>query len=177
MICYEEYGKALYMLADEENITDTVLEQLSLIKRILSDNPEYIKLLDTPAVPNDKRIDLIDRAFGDSETILLNFIKILCAKRSIYQFGKCVSEYTKIYDKENNIIRAIARTAVPMTDMQLSMLKDKLEHITKKTVVLENRVDDSVIGGVAVSMPDIQLDGSIKSKLKSLRESLCNVIV
>lgn len=177
MISCKEYGKALYMLADEENIVDTVFDQVNLIKSILKENPEYIKLLDTPAVPNDEKIGLIDSAFGGADEIVLNFIKILCLKKSVYQFEKCASEYMKLYDVSKGIVRAVALTAVPMTEEQVLLLKTKLDQITGKTVILENRVDSSIIGGVSVRMPDVQLDGSIKNKLKNFRESLGSVIV
>lgn len=177
MICCEEYGKALYMLADEDKITDPVLNQLEVIGSVLSENPEYIKLLDTPAVPNDEKIGLIDNAFCGAETILLNFVKILCEKRAVYQLAKCIDAYKKMYDDANGIIRATAVTAVPMSERQLEALKNKLDLITGKNVVLENRVDRSVIGGVSVRMTDIQLDGSIKNKLESFRESLGETVI
>ena len=64
-----------------------------------------------------------------------------------------------------------------MSERQLEALKNKLDLITGKNVVLENRVDRSVIGGVSVRMTDIQLDGSIKNKLESFRESLGETVI
>ena len=79
-----EYGNALYLLAKEEGITDTIKEQSEAVARLLSDNQKYITLLDTPAVATSEKIQLIDTAFTDLHTHLLSFLKILVSKRSVY---------------------------------------------------------------------------------------------
>ena len=46
-----EYGKALFMLSEEEGKTESALAEIKAVADILKKNPEYIKLLDTPALP------------------------------------------------------------------------------------------------------------------------------
>ena len=41
-----EYGRALYMLAEEENRCDEIRTDAEAVREILRDNPESIKLLD-----------------------------------------------------------------------------------------------------------------------------------
>ena len=76
MIETTEYAKALFMLVEEDEITDNVLESMKGIEKILSDNPEYIKLIDSPAVANADRLKLIDTTFNCVEEPLINFMKI-----------------------------------------------------------------------------------------------------
>ena len=65
MIACEEYGYALYMLASEAGIADGVHQTLVDIDSLISRVPEYQKLLDTPAIPTEEKLCLIDSAFGE----------------------------------------------------------------------------------------------------------------
>lgn len=177
MINRNEYAKALFSLCEEEGITDAVFEQLGFASEIMKENPEYVKLLDTPTVKACEKAALIDEAFGGFEVYFLNFLKLLCEKREMCALCDCKKEFTRLYFNSRGIVECEAVTAVSMTEKQLASLKDKLEGITKKKVLLKNSVDPGILGGVKVRMEDIQLDGSIKSRLDKLKASLENAIV
>ena len=46
----KEYASALFLLCKEEGNIDTVAKELVTLKEVLKENPEYVKLLDTPAM-------------------------------------------------------------------------------------------------------------------------------
>ena len=64
MIDAKEYGKALFLLTEETRTTKTVAEELLGVKKLLCENPRYIKLLDTPALAKEEKLALVDRAFA-----------------------------------------------------------------------------------------------------------------
>jgi F-type H+-transporting ATPase subunit delta len=165
------------MLAREDGNEERFLGELSLVSRIFIENPDYIKLLDTPAIPTDEKPRLIDGVFSDFHPYICNFIKMLCEKRSVWCFERCKKAYFVEYDEYSNIIRAEAITAHPMTEAQKEALKDKLGRITGKNIVLENTIDKSVIGGVRLRYSGRQLDGSVKSHLEALRRNLAGAVV
>jgi F-type H+-transporting ATPase subunit delta len=51
-------------------------------------------------------------------------------------------------------------------------VKATLEKITGKQVVLTTAIDPSIIGGMVAKVGDLVLDGSIKSQLAGLQESI-----
>ena len=79
----KEYAKALFLLTEEEGTTEAVLEELSAIAGIMKENPEYSRLLDTPALSKEERLSLIDEALSSFNLMLKNLIKILV----LLQFG------------------------------------------------------------------------------------------
>ena len=177
MINASEYGKAFFMLAEEEKITEEILEQLSGTDKILCENPEYCKVLDTPAISTNEKPRLIDAAFSGCHIYVSNFLKMLCEKRAISQFSECVKAYKESYDDSRNIMRATAITARPMSQRQINALSLKLEGITGKNVVVENLVDEKLIGGVTLRYGGKQLDGSVRSRLDELGKRLSQTIV
>ena len=52
------------------------------------------------------------------------------------------------------------------------MYKRQLERITGKDVVIETKIDQSIIGGVIVQIGDKLIDGSVTSQLRSLQKQL-----
>ena len=109
--------------------------------------------------------------------MLLNFLCLLCDKRSVYQLPACRTAYQACFDEAHDIVRAEAITAVPMQQRQSLALQKKLEQITGKNIVLKNSVDPALIGGITLRYGGVQLDDSIQSRLDRLRRSLGEAIV
>lgn len=177
MVCVNDYSRALYELAQEEGKEEVILQEMETVCTVFNDNPEYVSLLDTPALPKEQRVALLDDTFSCLSPYHLNFLKILCEKHGIKQYAACAGSYKTRFDEAHGILRATAITAVAMTEKQCSSLTKKLESMTGKTVYLENTVDPRVLGGVTLRFGGMQLDGSLQSRLEELRQSLMGAIV
>lgn len=177
MIDTKEYAKALFLLTEEDGITDAALSDVETVKTLLSENPAYRNLLDTPALSKEERLGLIDEAFTSLSAHVKNLLKILCEKHAIFSFTKIAVDYSALVDEARGIERVEAVSAVKMSDGQLSALKEKLESITGKTVIIRNTVDTSIIGGMKLRYAGLQLDGSLKSRLDSFEKALGNVVI
>lgn len=172
-----DYSLALFELSQEQGTEEELLHEMQDVSSILTQMPEYVTMLDTPAISKEQRLTLVDEAFGSLNPIHLNFLKILCEKHAIKQYPACASAFSDLFGKANGILRAEAITAIPMTDPQKAALSQKLEAVTGKSVRLENTVNTSVLGGVTLRFGGIQLDGTLQSRLDELRRNLAASIV
>ena len=177
MIARLEYAKALFMLAEEEGTSEKVLLDLRTAVAAIEENKSYLELLDTPALPKEEKLKLVDEAFVSLSESVINLIKILCEKRSSRLLPDILKEYEKLNDEKFGILRVEAVSARPMTKEQISSLKEKLEKEKNKTVVITNTVNPEILGGLKLRFSGIQLDGSLKTRLDKLEASLKNVIV
>lgn len=177
MIDASGYGRALFELAAENGSDTQVREELQVIRAALQAEPDYVTLLDTPAVATEEKLNLLREAFGATDPMTLNFLSILCEKRSCWQFSACADVFNACYDEAHDLLRATAITAVPMQERQRETLKEKLSALTGKTVILTNCVDETLIGGMTLRYGGVQLDDSIRSRLDKLRRSLSETIV
>ena len=150
---------------------------MNLVRDVLHKNPAYITLMDTPAVSSEEKLRMLEEAFGGVDPMLKNFLCILCEKRAFYQFDACADAFMKNYDELHEILRATAITAVPMSKKQQEALRKKLASLTGKTVELSNITDPAVLGGVTLRCGGVQLDGSLQTRLETLRRSLAETIV
>ena len=167
------YAGALYSLAEEANCTKEILEDLSAISDVLDGEREYITLLDTPSVSKEEKCSLIDSAFsGNVNEYTLNFLKLLAEKRAVRNFFDCKKEYVKQYNKANNIAEAVVITATEISAETASRITEKLERMTGKKIMLDKKVDKSIIGGMILRMENTQTDASVKTKLDELSKQI-----
>ena len=177
MTAGKEYGKALFDLSEECGTTEKLLSDVKTADYVIKNNPDYIKLLDTPAISKSEKLGLVDEAFASVDENLKNLIKILCEKHSVYIFHEIAKTFSALYDESRGIVQVEAVTAIPMTDAQLKLMKDKLEAKTGKTAIIKNTVSPEILGGVKLRYSGIQLDGSVKTRLDSFEKSLKNTVI
>lgn len=172
------YGQSLYDLAAEENLTDEILGEMSAVKEIFTENPDYVTLLSEPSVPKKERLQLVDEAFnGSLQPYLMSFIKILIEKGLLREYSACYKRFRLSYNEAHGIAEALVTTAVALDDTQLSQLKEKLEKISGKKVLLDQKTDPSVLGGVRVDLEGQLFDGTVKGRLSELRRRVDETVI
>ncbi len=172
------YGQSLYDLAAEENLSDEILQQIDAVKDILAQNPDYITLLSEPSVPKKDRLALLDDAFkGQIHLYLLNFMKLLLENGMLRGFNECANKYKEMYNAAHGISEAVVTSAIPLTEKQLDQLKVKLEKITGKTILLTEKTDPAVLGGLCVEVDGKLFDGTVMGRLTDLRKKVNETVV
>ena len=172
------YGSSMYDLAAEEQLTDTVLEQMQTIRQLFRENPDYVKLLSEPSIPKEERTKLLDTAFGtEAERYLVNFLKILCERKILREFAGCCEEFIRRYNSAHGIAEAVVTSAVKLSETQMEALKAKLEKLSGKKVYLVQKTDASVLGGLRVELEGVQLDGTVQSRISGISKKLNELVV
>jgi len=166
-----EYAKALFMLASEKESTLEYKNALETVDGLLKDNPAYVDFLYTFAIPLEERLKALEDAFSTLiPRDVLSFLKILCEKKHITEFGECVEYYCALYNEIDKILNVKVTSAVELTDSQKARLKEKLENKYNKSVVIEYVTDESIIGGIVLETDGKIIDSSIKKHLKDIKD-------
>ena len=172
------YGLALYDLAKSEDLTEQILKQLDVLSTSFREEPEFIKLLNSPALTKQERCQILDDGFrGKLQPYLLNFLKILTEKGYIRHFFHCCDAYRQQYHQDHGILPVTAVTAVAITPDQEGKLKEKLESLTGKTVELHCRIDPACLGGVRLDYDGKRLDDTVAHRLDAIRTLLKNTVL
>lgn len=172
------YGQALYSLAKDEGISEIVLEELQVLKKSFSDEPEFLRLLAAPNLTKEERCQILDNCLrGKVQPYVLNFLKILTEKGYARQFFQCCEMYESQYNEDHGILPVKAVTAIPLSKEQAEKLTKKLSSITGKTVKLENQVDADCIGGVRLDFDGKRLDDTVAHRLEAIGGLLKNTVL
>ncbi len=168
----KEYGDAIYALATEENCVDEVLEGLELAVGVFRDNPGYLTLVQNPALSKEERLGLLDQAFEGTHRYVLNLLKLLCQRSSLGLTAGCLEQLRALVYDQRGILPVEVISAVALTDSQQEALKEKLAAKTGKTILLQSKLDPTVLGGVKLRYDGRELDGTAAGRLDTLRHIL-----
>jgi len=167
----KEYAKALFTLAMENGKEQEYAESLDLLNDIFCENPQYLQLLSSPGIPLSERCDVLDKAFSDKlPTQVISFVKLLCERRYVNDFNLCILEYKKLLNEIKKTSSAKVISAVELSEKERTALKEKLEKMSGRTVVLECEVDKSILGGLVVEIDGKTVNASIKEHLKNVKD-------
>ena len=169
----KQYGDALYALAVEEHCEDEVLDGLTAAAKAFAENPAYLRLVQDPALPKEERLGLLDEAFGESVHVYVgNLLKILCGKSALGLTKGCLEEYRARLYEARGILPVQAVSAVKLTAPQQKKLKEQLSAKTGKTILLDNVIDPTLLGGIKLRYEGKELDGTAAGRLAAMRRAL-----
>ena len=165
-----EYAEAFYSLAAEEGRETEYLDILTELCRTFDENPGYREMLDSPGLTRNERTGLIDAAFCSLPEYFVSFIKMLSERRYMHSFDRIAEEYREIYREANRMITAKVISAVALTEDEKAKICKKLENKVESRVLPVYTVDPSIIGGVIVEINGSVIDGSLKHRLREVKE-------
>jgi len=167
------YAEALYDIASKQNLVDTIEAELKAVEVILTENNDLQKVLYHPQITAADKKELFNQLFkGKVLDITGNFLALLVDRRREAFFGDIVAEFVSLANVVRNIVAAKVASAVKLNDKEKGKLDQILAKLTGKKVQTSYAVDPSLIGGVVVRIGDKIIDGSIKTRMTTLKERL-----
>ena len=168
------YAKALLLIGKKDGEAEAYRSELSGISNVITGNRELEQALTNPLHDADARkkvlVNLIDR-LGVSK-VMRSFLLLLFDKGRIGFIGSIDEFYQNLADDIKGIARATVTSATELSADAIEKIRAGLSQRTGKEVVLEVNQDPSLIGGIVTRIGDLVLDGSIKTQLLGMRESL-----
>lgn len=165
----KEYAAALFMLAAEKGVVNEYSTRLASIKKAVSENPDYVNVLESPAIPLSERLGLVDAAFPDEPEYIVSFLKLLCENRHIRKLCDSIDDFTELARSLENRAVATVYYASELTKEQKARLVQKLSAMSGKNVEAVYVKDTSIIGGIKIKLDDKMLDGSLSGRLNKVK--------
>lgn len=171
------YAKAMFDVSEEMGRTNEVLKQFSEIVETIEKNRELSGVMYTPFIKDVDKKEIIEKIFSEtSDRYLLNFIKLLIDKKKTRSLRDIYNRFAKMVDEKNIIEKGMVISAVKLTDEEVRNLEEKLSKKFSRKVELENKVDESIIGGIFVKVGNREIDGTVKGRMKGLKKELSKMI-
>lgn len=170
------YAEALFEIASSQNQVDLIEQELRALEAIFQENADLQQILYHPQITTADKKDLLSSIFtGKISVVTGNFLALLVDRRRETFFGDIVAEYVNLANAGRNIVTAQVVSAVELNDGERDKLDQTLTRLTGKKVQTSYTVDPSLIGGVVVRIGDKIIDGSIKTRLATLKERLKSI--
>jgi F-type H+-transporting ATPase subunit delta len=167
------YARELFSLAQEAGAgsIDTVSAQLVAVAQALS-VPDASQALLAPGTPPARQNAAVDSLAASLTPLLVSFLKLLVVRGRFDGLPQISTAFSAMVDAAQGRVRATVTAAQPISDQDLARVQQALAKATGKTITLSAAVDPSLVGGLTADVGGVLYDGSIKTQLAKLRESL-----
>lgn len=169
----KRYAVALFELTHDQGTDADTLAELTAIRDILVQNPEFTKALLSLRIDEAAKRNMLATLSEGTSQVVTNLIQMTYDYRRIQNLPAIITKYEELVNGAAGVVNAEVQTAVPLSDEQVTRLKEQLvQRYQANEVRLTQIVDEDLLGGVIVKANDQILDGSLATKLAAIRQSI-----
>lgn len=170
------YAKALIDLAIERGQLEEIFADIMLLQQICKISPDFVNLLRSPIVKTDaKRKVVAAITAGKISELTARFNALLISKGRESSLPEIITSFISQYKAHKNIHTVKFVTAVPISDELRKVVIDEFKKRSGYTnIELEEKVDESLIGGFVLQVGDQLIDASISYDLRTIARQFEN---
>ncbi len=168
------YAKALVNLGVEQQMVEQYGEELGKVRSAFAVEDVLRLVLESPTFLFEKKAAILKdlaQALTLSEG-MKKFLGLLLEKDRLRYLPQIEGNYRQFADELSGLLRARVTTAADLGGKQQDAIRTGLEKQTGKKVDLSTKLDPSLIAGVQVAIGGKVFDGSIKTQLKRIEDTL-----
>ena len=167
--------EAFAFAAEDRGQLDDLEDDLFRFNRVVATQPELRAALTETVVSPEHKQELLDSLLGAKVSpVALRLI----SEMSLHPRGRSLvtslDMCTRIAAERRRRLIAVVRTPTAPTDQQRQRLAQALAGIYGHEVYINVIIDPTVVGGMTIQVGDELIDGSMATRLESLRRKLTN---
>ena len=169
------YARALLDVAVQEKANlDTIEQELAQFVDLFKQHAQLEKVLLNPAVPVPrKRAAMADLTkAAQTSPIVSKLLALLAERDRLVLLPDLLASYRDRLLDYRKVVRAEVTSAAPLASDKVKAIESSLAQMTGRTVVLETKIDPTIIGGVIARIGSTVYDGSITRQLQKMKERL-----
>ena len=168
------YASALLALAEQQNAIEIVRRDLNDLLGSWRESRELRGVFENPSVSQANRAALLRELAQTSgmHPLLRDTLLLMSDRGRMSHLPELAEAFELLAEAKSGRVRAEVVSATQLPQDYYDNLRQTLERVTGKQVVVAPRVDPSLIGGVVTRVGDHVFDGSIKHRLVELKDEL-----
>ncbi|MDC6391003.1 ATP synthase F1 subunit delta [Maribacter sp. PR1] len=168
------YAKAILDLATDNKATEAVEKDMRSVVGTISGSKELRDMLSNPVISGSAKKNVLKEIFKGGHAISEGLMNMLVDNKRVSILNEVALKYIILNEDLKGKDVAYVTTAVPMNSSLENQVLKQVASITGNEVTLENKVDESIIGGFILRVGDLQYDASISNKLNNLKREFTN---
>jgi F-type H+-transporting ATPase subunit delta len=164
----KRYARALFELARDKNNLNDVLNEFDGFLSLLDENSGLQQLLKLPNVVQREQ-SLMAFLKSHYSDIFFNFLQLVLKNNRYVLLRQILFEFQHLNDAFNNRVRAEVISASPLADTTILDLTQLLKDYFNAEIVMEKKIDISLIGGFIINVNGQVFDASVLTKFKKMK--------
>jgi F-type H+-transporting ATPase subunit delta len=168
------YAKALMLISQEDGNTDKYKTELESVIGLFDTQKDFESALINPLYNKNERKKVLISVLAATQlsAVMKSFLILLFDKGRIGFLRDIASFYKDLADQLKGVVKARVIAATALSSGAVNKIKKALSKKFGKNIVLNIEQDPSLIGGIVTKIGDLVLDGSVKTQLMNLKETL-----
>ena len=168
------YGSALADVVLKNGEIDTVKTELGVWSTLIDSNSGLNDVFANPTVAHARKEEILEGLISKTKPSKTtgNFLRVLLRNGRITEMQAINERFVSELEGRSNVVSADVLSARELPDSEKKDLRSKLEKVTGKTVKMNFQIDPELIGGVVTRIGSTVFDGSVRTKLDTLKEQL-----
>jgi F-type H+-transporting ATPase subunit delta len=166
------YAKAIFSLANESAMSLRVYEDMLFYIDLSSNEKSFSEMLANSVINTKSKHDIILSLNNNTSALSKNLIGLLISNKRLSILVDVCNAYKSLYEKANNMTKAIVVTALPITDNIREAALLKINSISSKKVEINNIIDKNILGGFILRYDGKEYNASLSNKLQKIKKEL-----
>ena len=168
------YAKALQLIGEQDGRAEHYKDELERFENLISKEKSLEQTIGNPFYESASRKRILGALIEKLElsAVMKSFLLLLFDKGRMGYLSTINELYQKLADDLRGVSRDSLVSAFALSPEAIEKISESLSKLTKREIILEVEQDPELIGGVVTRIGDLVLDGSIKTQLLNMRESL-----
>ncbi len=164
------YSKALFEAIRDDDTLNKVRDDFGKVMESVRNVPNFHDFISNPRISRDERRAVIENAFKEVQTPLYNTLRILSDKGKMTEIEDIYEDFIKLYNAHFNQAHVLVESVYKLSGEELDDVGKTFIKITGlKKLLIENKVNEDLIGGIRVFIDTKVYDASIKGQLNTLK--------
>ena len=169
------YAGALFDVARRNEVIDRVEGQLHDFNHLLAAHADLRRVFETPAVAPQKKRAILDAVLekaGEVDGEVRQMLRMLADRDRLMLLPGVTAAFDERVRQERHLLQAEVVTAVPLPEAQRAALSSALRRAAGSDLMITEKVDPSIIGGVIARVGSLVFDGSVTRQLERMKQRL-----
>ncbi|MBI4717743.1 MAG: ATP synthase F1 subunit delta [Planctomycetes bacterium] len=163
------YAQAILSLAESHGEADRVLVELMGLASYVERSPEFETFCTSPTIDAESRKRSVEKMFrGKVSDVLTDALQVVSRKDRLELLREIAEQYRLAHEDLRGRVDVYVRTAVPLPGPLRDRVAETARRYSGREVDLVETVDESLIGGMVISIGDRKFDTSVSTQLKAL---------
>jgi F-type H+-transporting ATPase subunit delta len=168
------YARAFIQVGEAQGSLEAMGKELASLAKAFQVSKELGEALSNPAFPRSDRRKILNAILAKvaASPATKTFVMLLLDKERVPSLPAISREVEAMIAQKSGRVTAEVVSAIPLAGAQLETLRTELEQLSGKKVDIQSKEDPALLGGVVAKVGDTVYDGSLRTQLRALRDSM-----